>query len=192
MARPFFTRDRITHFELFDRHSAVAIGQMKDRFRSGYAVDFQEVVSRFTMDSATEFLFGACVESLKSDLPYPHYASEKNSQASSSNGFAYAFLKAQDLLADRQHRGWIWPFFEFRKDATKEHMKVVRAFIEPIVDAALEKKRSSSGEEKKDNEIGEHDTLLDHLLNETSGIFLCVSRQGTVWLIFCRCESYQG
>jgi len=41
MARPFFTRDRISHFELFDRHGEKAISEMKLRMRSGYSVDFQ-------------------------------------------------------------------------------------------------------------------------------------------------------
>ena len=78
MTRPFFSKDRISHFEIFDRHAADAIEQVKARMKEGYAVDiqvsfcaihqhffiltfFQDVVSRFTLDSATEFLFGMCV-----------------------------------------------------------------------------------------------------------------------------------
>jgi len=77
MTRPFFSKDRISHFEIFDRHAADAIKQVKERMREGYAVDiqvgiravlchpfltvFQDVVSRFTLDSATEFLFGMFV-----------------------------------------------------------------------------------------------------------------------------------
>lgn len=41
MTRPFFTRDRITQFELYDRHADAAISQMKHRLRSGYSVDIQ-------------------------------------------------------------------------------------------------------------------------------------------------------
>lgn len=41
MTRPFFTRDRISHFDLFDRHAEQAITQMKLRLREGLAVDFQ-------------------------------------------------------------------------------------------------------------------------------------------------------
>ena len=78
MTRPFFSKERISHFEIFDRHAADAIKQVKERMRQGYAVDvqvrinttspphlfltaFQDVVSRFTLDSATEFLFGMFV-----------------------------------------------------------------------------------------------------------------------------------
>lgn len=77
MTRPFFSKDRISHFEIFDRHAADAIDQVKARMREGYAVDvqvsiratpqhtlltvLQDVVSRFTLDSVTESLFGMFV-----------------------------------------------------------------------------------------------------------------------------------
>lgn len=41
MTRPFFVRDRITDFDLFDRHTNNAISKMKERFAEGEPVDFQ-------------------------------------------------------------------------------------------------------------------------------------------------------
>jgi hypothetical protein len=41
MTRPFFKRDRISDFELFDRYSADAISQVETRLREGYPIDFQ-------------------------------------------------------------------------------------------------------------------------------------------------------
>jgi hypothetical protein len=41
MTRPYFTKDRISHFDVFDRHTADAIAQMKGRFSQGIPVDFQ-------------------------------------------------------------------------------------------------------------------------------------------------------
>ena len=41
MTRPFFSKDRISHFEIFDRHAADAIEQVKARMKQGYAVDVQ-------------------------------------------------------------------------------------------------------------------------------------------------------
>lgn len=41
MARPFFNIDRISHFDIFDRHAESAMALMKERFRVGLAVDFQ-------------------------------------------------------------------------------------------------------------------------------------------------------
>jgi hypothetical protein len=48
MTRPFFTRDRVTHFDIFDKHAEEAIEKMKVRLKEGYSVDFQvHVVIRF-------------------------------------------------------------------------------------------------------------------------------------------------
>ena len=41
MTRPFFSKDRISHFDIFDRHAADAIKQIKERMKQGYAVDAQ-------------------------------------------------------------------------------------------------------------------------------------------------------
>ena len=48
MTRPFFSRERISHFDIFDRHAEDAVAQMKVRFEDGYAVDFQVRVSLAT------------------------------------------------------------------------------------------------------------------------------------------------
>lgn len=70
MTRPFFTRERISDFELFGRHADIAIAKIKERVNErddreeavgqagqiGRAIDFQDLVSRFTLDSATEFV----------------------------------------------------------------------------------------------------------------------------------------
>ncbi|KIM42749.1 hypothetical protein M413DRAFT_123126 [Hebeloma cylindrosporum] len=41
MTRPFFSRDRISHFDNFDRHAEDAIRQFKNRLHEGHPVDFQ-------------------------------------------------------------------------------------------------------------------------------------------------------
>ena len=41
ITRPFFTHDRISHFNIFDRHAEDAITLIKSRLRAGYPVDFQ-------------------------------------------------------------------------------------------------------------------------------------------------------
>ena len=51
---------------------------MISRLNEGYAVDFQDLIARFTLDAATEFLFGHCVDSLSGDLPFPHSAIQAN------------------------------------------------------------------------------------------------------------------
>jgi hypothetical protein len=124
------------------------------------------------MDTATEFLFGQCVDSLSAVLPYPHYAtaplSERNSpRAEAANTFIAAFGKCLIHIAKRERLGWTWPLFEIFKDSTAESMKVVNDYMNPIIHAAVERKRSGS-----QLVAGNAETLLDELLNSTSGRLL--------------------
>ena len=41
MTRPFFTHDRISHFDIFERHADQTIALMNERFNVGLAIDFQ-------------------------------------------------------------------------------------------------------------------------------------------------------
>lgn len=129
-------------------------------------------MSRFTLDSATEFLFGNCVESLSAGLPYPHNAAyipsiQRTAKGDAANEFAGAFLKAQEVISVRERSGWVWPLFEIASDKSYEPMQIVNAYIEPIVKEALRKKRESPVQEKGIDTDSEHDTLLDHLVNVT-------------------------
>ncbi|KAG9217633.1 hypothetical protein CCMSSC00406_0003678 [Pleurotus cornucopiae] len=186
MTRPFFSRDRISHFDLFDRHAEVLIHRMKERSSIGMGIDVQDLMGRFTLDSATEFLFGSCVHSLNGKLPYPHHldpaylASLDNHQVADEK-FPRAFLQAQEAISQRERLGPIWPLWEMFGDATKEPMRVVNAFIDPIIQEALRKKRTKDTEkgifggqtikpeeDANSAEVEDDVTLLDHLVKFTS------------------------
>ena len=171
ITRPAFTRDRISDFELFDRHAEIVIHQLKSRFRERQPVDFQDLMGRFTLDSATEFLFGHCVHSLNAGLPYPHNVSYIPSNVLTpekqiANNFSAAFLDVQFAVSQRERLGLVWPLWEVFENKTKRPMKVVDAFIEPIIADAIAKKNNARREEKVSQE-GEG-TLLDHLVQVTS------------------------
>ncbi|KAF9526181.1 cytochrome P450 monooxygenase pc-1 [Crepidotus variabilis] len=171
ITRPVFTRERISHFDLFDQGANKAIDKLKGRLREGHLVDFQDLMWRFTLDSATSFLFGHCVDSLSADLPYPSNTSYPppqllTPQGNAANSFARAFAESQEVISFRERYGWIWPLLEITKDKTHEPMKIVKAYIEPIVNEALERKRSTDPE--ANSKGGEDDeTLLDHLVRVT-------------------------
>lgn len=195
MTRPFFTKDRISHFDIFNRHAEDAISQMKARFREGYALDFQvstyhwygmasvihspdvdfyqDVVSRFTLDSATEFLFGTDVCSLASGLPYPAnnqpFSGLSLASHNAGSDFAAAFTESQLATSTRMRFGPAWPLFEFWSDKAALRMKSLDLVIAPIVQRALEKKKSVANE--KDDESEEEETLLEHLVKATDGTY---------------------
>jgi hypothetical protein len=132
------------------------------------------VVSRFTLDSATEFLFGNDVRSLSAGLPYPYNSPLSPSYAHShpANVFAHAFSEAQRLSGLRGRYGSAWPLKEFWKDNVKVHRQVIDKFIDPILAEAIARKEISkdgTGLKDGEREVKDGETLLDHLVNYTEG-----------------------
>lgn len=194
MTRPFFSKDRITHFDIFERHAQDAIQQLKARLKEGFPVDIQvkfvllhrqifilsscqDLASRFTMDSATEFLFAKDVQSLGAGLPYPHYsplARSTSSRIHPANIFSKAFDEAQQRLALRARFGAAWPLSEFWKDKVAEKMGPIFDFINPILTAAISRNKAAGNFEKLganvDREVQDGECLLDHLIKYTDGM----------------------
>ncbi|KAF8164792.1 cytochrome P450, partial [Crassisporium funariophilum] len=168
MTRPFFSRDRISHFDNFDRHAEDAIHQLKNRLHEGHPVDFQDLIARFTLDSATEFLFGNVVNSLSGSLPYPFYVKSSDATCSleehPSSHFVNAFTEAQVITASRMRFGVHWQLAEFWRNKLNRPMKIVNNFIDPIVAEAIGRKREMEGTLEKD---GDNETLLENLVNST-------------------------
>jgi hypothetical protein len=82
------------------------------------------VVARFTLDSATEFLFGKDVGSLGANLPYPAgspLAQDPSILDHPSNAFVRAFMQGQNATAYRARFGWHWPLKEFWSDKVLPH-----------------------------------------------------------------------
>ncbi|KAI0775623.1 cytochrome P450 [Trametes elegans] len=187
MTRPFFSRDRITHFDIFDRHAEHALNKAAARLREGIPVDWQDVVSRFTMDSATQFLFGKDVCSLDAPLPYPStyvaptpFSSAPEAQRSGHKAkdtvhpadvFVRAFQDALDATAIRGRFLQSWPLFEFWGDRVKRYLRAVDDFIDPIVDEALkikaEKVNAGIVENEGKDQVRDDETLLEHLVKFT-------------------------
>ncbi|ELU36886.1 cytochrome P450 monooxygenase pc-3 [Rhizoctonia solani AG-1 IA] len=153
MTRPYFSRERITHFELFARHSDSAIAKLLSQ---PDAVDFQDLVSKFTLDSASEFLFGINVRSLEQPLPLPRV------KETEGNTFSAAFTSVQAQAVVRFSYGALWPYMEFFSDRTRRDMRVIDAFIKPILEAKLSLKKKGALEEDEERE-----TLIDHLVKLT-------------------------
>ncbi|KAL0948882.1 hypothetical protein HGRIS_008998 [Hohenbuehelia grisea] len=177
MTRPFFSKERIAHFDIFDRHATDALNQAQARLNEGYPIDFQDMVSRFTLDSATEFLFGKDVKSLSAGLPYPSSSPLAASTLSNhpANIFAEAFMEGQYLTALRTRYGPHWPLFEWT-DRIKPYRDIVNRFIDPIIEDALLKAHNAgdAGDVETDaKSLSEDETLLSHLIKMTQGSNLC-------------------
>ena len=132
-------------------------------------------MTRFTLDSATEFLFGSCVHSLTAGLPYAHNVAPPSSftesnRTASSSAFSKALLEAQKVISNRVRSGPGWPLAEIWQDRTQEMMQIVDGFVEPIVQEALVRKKTGMFDKKVTTEhLEEGETLLDHLVQLIEG-----------------------
>ncbi|KAJ7468614.1 cytochrome P450 monooxygenase [Mycena latifolia] len=146
MTRPFFSRDRISNLDIFARHSEDVLTII--RSTQGVPFDYQDVVFRFTLDSAAEFLFGVRVDSLRGD--------------GSSQLLGPALSALQHRLAQRSRTAPLWPLFELTGDKTRDDLGAVQDFIHPIIKVALDKKNKLDTVGTNTNE-----TLLDELVELT-------------------------
>ncbi|KAF9034327.1 cytochrome P450 monooxygenase pc-3 [Panaeolus papilionaceus] len=169
ITRPFFTKERISDFDIYTRNCDKSLDEVRNRLAEGYPVDIQDLIGRFTLDSASEFLFGHNVGSLSEGIPYPSYASHKNTASFHSHPsikFQRALNEGQFLASIRLSAGEEWRLLEFWKDRIKPLRKDMDSLTEPIIREALEARERrlnnpESGEKTDEN------TLLAHLVNHT-------------------------
>ncbi len=131
MLRPQFAREQVAHVKALEPHMQVLFKHI--RKSGGRTFDLQELFFRFTVDSATEFLFGESVESLRDEsigmaLEAVDFDGKKE--------FAEAFNFSQNYLASRavmQQMYWLLNSSEFKSCNSKVHK-----FAEYYVNKALE------------------------------------------------------
>ncbi|THV01193.1 cytochrome P450, partial [Dendrothele bispora CBS 962.96] len=170
MTRPFFSRVRISDYDVFERYAEETLSVLAERLASGHPVDFQDAVARFTLDSATEFLFGKAVDAISAGLPYP--PSSPLSSSSSflnhpSTKFAKALSQSQEIIILRGIIGKHWRLFEFWRDEALKHRKDMEEFVSPILDEAIMRNRKDGNVNGNLKEVGEEETFLEHLVKFT-------------------------
>jgi len=168
ITRPYFSREQISDFDVFDRHADDAMRQAKLWLAEGYPIDFQDLVARFTLDFATEYLFGKDVHSQSAGLAYPDPPSPLCKTNSSifdnhlSNRFVKALLEGQNVVAFCSRMGGVWPLTEIWGDDVALFRKDLNQFVELLIQDAINRKQ-----QKKD--VNEGGTLLDLLVDQTTG-----------------------
>ncbi|EGW33967.1 CYP52A18 [Spathaspora passalidarum NRRL Y-27907] len=131
MLRPQFAREQIAHVRALEPHFQVL--QKHIAKNQGQFFDIQELFFRFTVDSATEFLFGESVGSLRDESV--GYSSKELDFAGRAD-FAAKFNKAQMYLSTRsllQKMYWLVNNKKFR-----ECIKAVHEFSDHYVKMALD------------------------------------------------------
>jgi cytochrome P450 len=187
LIRPSFAREQIADLSLFEE-------LIQDLFkllpRDGTAVDLQELFFRYTIDSATEFLFGQSVGTLK--------------ESQSEPGFAEAFHYAQKAILTR---GMLGPLNAvYRDQKADECNRICRSFGQQFVEEAVHasearKKNGERGTETQSKHIFSHELasrtsdkqrILDELMNvllagrDTTGsllgnLFFMLAKNPVIW-----------
>ncbi|KAK7018487.1 cytochrome P450 monooxygenase CYP63 [Favolaschia claudopus] len=168
VARPFFARDRISDFDVFERFTKRTLKLISSLTSSGQPCEVQDLYSRFTLDAASEFLFGTDLETLSGSLPVAGKTTmgPKGSATDDSWGaFAKAFEMAQQIVTDRGRIGYLWPLFELFKDKNEDNAAVIQAWLDPLVRRAIEDKRAA--EKAGINSPVADKTFMQHLADST-------------------------
>jgi len=115
LIRPQFIKDRVSDLNTFESHISTLLPFLED----AKVVNFDELMFRYTLDAATQFLMGKSVHSLS------HNQVE----------FAQAFneiQRVQSLISTMGALGWLVPRKDFHKN-----LRILDDFIQPFVDEAL-------------------------------------------------------
>ncbi|CAN3355548.1 cytochrome P450 52A2 [Diutina catenulata] len=142
MLRPQFAREQVAHVRALEPHVKVLAKHIQKA--KGKQFDLQELFFRLTVDSATEFLFGESVESLRDEsVGYANH----NSDIDGKDEFAEAFNASQLVLSDRvvlMDFYWLWNPPSFRKNAAKVH-KFADYYVKKALNMAPEELEKSDG-----------------------------------------------
>jgi len=143
MLRPQFYHGQYEDLEIFTHHTNSLLASIT---AAGPVVDLQPLFFRFTMDTATHFLFGQAVDSLETGSP-------------SEGAFAGAFNVAQECLARRIRLGNLYWLTGTQR--LKKASKVVHDHVEDIIERAMN--GAANNVESKEGRY----VFLEKLLEET-------------------------
>lgn len=154
IARPFFATDRVSDLDLFEKNTQKVINIMLNTDPKD-SLDLEGLIARFTVDTASEFLFGENLDTLSCGQD-------------GFGSFTDAFKEIQALICRRNLLGNFWPLLEFFKDKSESHKKVIRGWVDPLLVRAvrIQEEMKEKGQIVNPNEC----TFLEYLATETQGI----------------------
>ncbi|PYH44630.1 cytochrome P450 [Aspergillus saccharolyticus JOP 1030-1] len=155
MVRPNFVKEQVAHLDSFEELMNDLLALIP---ADGTTVDLQDLFFGFTIDSATDFLFGHSVHSLKkrrAGLPQSIEA-EKD--------FAEAFNYSQDAIATRARLGKLMYFYRDPKAARCD--RICHDLVEQFVEKAV-RVRERYSKEDSDSQENHRYLFLDGLARQT-------------------------
>jgi hypothetical protein len=177
IARPFFTKERISDFHIFEQTSVKTLNLIASRAAAYAPIDIQDLLQRLTLDAAALFLWGHALNTLDQPLTQPGRVvlGPKGSAPADGGGewdaFTHAFETVAVLITRRGVQGDTWPLLELFKDQTEEPIRVIMDWLEPHVRQALERKakRKEASGDAVVNARDDDTVFLDYLADRTDG-----------------------
>jgi hypothetical protein len=179
IARPFFTKERISDFHIFDQTSAKALNLIANRAAACAPIDVQDLLQRVTLDAAALFLWGHALNTLDLPLTQPGRVVLGPKGSAPADGgsewdvFTNAFETLAVLITRRGVQGDTWPLLELFKDKTEEPIQVIMDWLEPLVRRALDRKTKrmeASWGNAKVSSRDDETVFLDYLADQSDGM----------------------
>ena len=135
MLRPHFTRTQVSTLTLEEKHFQRMLANISEK-AGNWTVDFdiQPLISNFTLDIATEFLFGTSADSQAS---FAQKSIPKDDFQLNWDGAAKYF----EIRAILRRYCWLYQPRKFR-----QHCHAIHAFADKNVDAALARRRTKQSQ----------------------------------------------
>ncbi|PFH47049.1 hypothetical protein AMATHDRAFT_77386 [Amanita thiersii Skay4041] len=169
IARPFFARERISDFDIFEKYTSQTLSILANFASLNRPCEAQDLYARFSLDAASEFLFGKSLDTLSATLPIPGKTvmGPKGSATEDTWGsFVNAFEMAQQNITRRARIGYFWPLFELFGDRNEPYAQQIRQWLDPLVQLALDEK-TKTDKYGVCSPIADK-TFLQHLADSTS------------------------
>ncbi|KAI0249414.1 cytochrome P450 monooxygenase CYP63 [Lactifluus subvellereus] len=200
MARPFFSKERISDFHIFEQTSTKTLDLIANRAATGAPIDVQDLLQRFTLDAAALFLWGTALNTLDQPLTQPGRVVLGPKGSAPADGvsewdvFTNAFETVAVLITRRGVQGDTWPLLELTKDKTEEPIQVITDWLDRLVNQAMTRKakRSEANGGAKVSPRDDDTVFLDYLADRTDDVehiryelitFLIASRDTTSSLL---------
>ncbi|KAI0791316.1 cytochrome P450 monooxygenase CYP63 [Abortiporus biennis] len=140
LARPFFSRDRVSDTNLFERYTEKALGILDRKTSRDEPIEVQDMYARFTLDASTDALFGESLNTLDGEYPIPGHAimGQKGSATKDAFGsFVQAFEESTWVVIRRTAAGYFWPISQLFKDDAVPLSDAMDKVLMPIVNKAV-------------------------------------------------------
>jgi cytochrome P450 len=166
LIRPLFVKQRIGDLEIFERYAQKLMGLI---YKQGQTTDLGQLFYRFTLDVATDFLFGESVSSL--EKPQTEFATAISEVQRVQAKLARSGYDKSNKNSDRKTICWRFisrrPLFQIiPRGGFHRGLKTINSLIQPYVDRTL---RLSPSELEEYSNTSSKDYTFLHALARSTG-----------------------